>query len=69
MPEDIAQVLNVQALHIKPIKVDLAAIRQARADRALARDPLEINDISSQLEALQEYAILSAFARRKKNEQ
>ncbi len=64
MPEYIAQILNIQ-----PITVDVAAIRQARADRALARDPLEINDISSQLETLQEFAVLSAFARSKKNSQ
>ncbi|MBL8628348.1 MAG: hypothetical protein JNM81_01880 [Rhodospirillaceae bacterium] len=62
MPEHIAQVLNVE-----PIVVDLAAIRQARADRAMERDPIEIVDFSSKLESLKEYAVLSAFARRKKH--
>lgn len=64
MPDKmIAQLLNVE-----PIEIDLAAIRQARADRALARDPIEIVDFSAKLESLKEFAVLSSFARRKKNE-
>lgn len=50
------------------IQVDLAAIRQARADRALARDPLEIVDLTAKLEQLKELKVLSSFARRKDNE-
>jgi hypothetical protein len=60
MPEHLAQVLNVD-----PIVVDIAALRQARADRALERESIEIEDFSSKLESLKEFAVLSAFARRK----
>ncbi len=62
MPEQIAQVLNVD-----PIVIDIAALRQARADRAIARDPFEDGDFSSKLESLKEFAVLSAFARYKKD--
>lgn len=51
------------------IQVDLVALRQARADRAMARDPLEIVDLTAKLQQLKEFTILSSFARRKDNEQ
>ena len=50
------------------IEVDLAALRQARADRAMERDPLEIVDFSGKLTQLKEFSILSSFARRKERE-
>jgi len=51
-----------------PITVDLMALRQERADRALARGPIEIIDFGAKLENLREFAILSSFARRKDRE-
>ncbi|MBL8644586.1 MAG: hypothetical protein JNK21_11685 [Rhodospirillaceae bacterium] len=57
----------LQAFSVEPIEVDLSAIRQARADRALARKPLEITDFTGKLEDLAEFAVLSLFARRKSN--
>ncbi len=50
------------------ICVDLAVLRQAKADRALAREPIQIKDISAQMKSLPELSILSMFARRKQNE-
>ncbi|MSO97169.1 MAG: hypothetical protein EXR11_02970 [Rhodospirillaceae bacterium] len=50
------------------IEVDVAALRQARADRARERDPLEIVDFSGKLAQLKEFSILSSFARRKERE-
>ncbi len=47
------------------IRVDLMALRQARADRALGRDSVEIIDFSSKLTQLREFSVLSSFARSK----
>jgi hypothetical protein len=50
------------------IRVDVAALRQAMADRAIARDPVTIVDISGKLERLSELSVLSSLARRKQRE-
>jgi hypothetical protein len=50
------------------IRVDVAALRQAMADRAIARDPVAIVDISGKLARLSELSVLSSFARRKQRE-
>jgi hypothetical protein len=50
------------------IKVDLVALRQAKAERALSRDSVEIIDFTNKLRQLPEFSILSAFARRKDQE-
>ena len=45
------------------IRVDLMALRQDRADRALGRDSVEIVDFSTKLTQLREFSVLSSFAR------
>ncbi|MSQ85930.1 MAG: hypothetical protein EXR10_03660 [Alphaproteobacteria bacterium] len=50
------------------IKVDLTALRQAKAERALSHDSVEIFDYNGKLRQLPEFSILSAFARRKNQE-
>ena len=49
---------------ISEINVDLVALRQAKADRALQRDSVEIVDFSGKLSQLPEFSVLSHFARR-----
>ncbi len=49
---------------ISEINVDLVALRQAKADRALQRDSVEIVDFSGKLSQLREFSVLSHFARR-----
>ena len=46
---------------ISEINVDLVALRQAKADRALQRDSV---DFSGKLSQLREFSVLSHFARR-----
>lgn len=50
------------------IQVDLVALRQAKAERALARESVEIVDFSGKLRQLREFSVLSSFARRKERE-
>jgi hypothetical protein len=50
------------------IKIDLAALRQAKAERALQRESVEIVDFAGKLARLKEFNILSNFARRKERE-
>ena len=50
------------------IKIDLMALRQAKTDRVLNRDSVEIVDFTGKLRQLPEFSILSSFARRKEQE-